>query len=688
MKKAFSTYGLMIFLPLIVMGYINAIHAQSSLKGLDFVQARTMGASGIQVAVSGKLALCSHSEKGHINLTVTGGEAPYTYKWNTNETTKDRTNLYAGTYTVEITDAKGAVHKENIIVQPPYPLILNPIEITSASCGSGADGSAKLSVKVGRGEPYKVTWSNGVVDQWEVDGLAPGTYSVKVADIYNCDVTVSFEVKSESEGISVQESTKDLSCSGIEDGAINLSVSGGQAPYIYNWSNGATTQNVDNLSAGNYTVIVKDQTGCSFTANYEVKSPEVMNLTESILSPSCDGNANGEIEVGVIGGKAPYTYQWSNGQNSKKATNLSSGNYSLLVSDASGCTIEKKFNLSNSSNLDFFITNSQPASCEGGEDGLVELEVQGASGEYSIEWSDGVKGLSKREDLAPGTYSISVKDVSGCEINKSFEVKGSGNINARIESMLDVDCEEGSFTGVAWVSIEGGVEPYTIEWNNGNTNAREINYFKTGTLIVKVIDATGCSVVTEAKVDYPNLNTQGSRLNFQYRKLEISNEPEVQVDEEIIFESEISEEFIAWEWHFGDGNKSSEKDPIHIFEKAGSFEVTLTAFDIYGCSSIEKNTVQVNVPEEMIVIPNAFTPNGDGLNDVFIPKMKAVSNFSMEVFNTWGERMFMTNSLESQGWDGTYKGQALPAGNYLYKITYTNAAGENQSRRGGITLIR
>ncbi|MBN3520915.1 gliding motility-associated C-terminal domain-containing protein [Algoriphagus lutimaris] len=688
MKKAFSTYGLMILLPLMMMGYINSIYAQSSLKDPDLVQARTMGASDIQVAVSGKLALCSHSEKGHIILTVTGGQAPYTYKWNTLETTKDRTNLYAGTYTVEITDSKGAVHKENIVVQPPYPLILNPIEIIPASCGSGADGSAKLSVKVGRGEPYKVTWSNGVEDQWEVNGLKPGTYSVKVADIYNCDVTVSFEVKSESEGISVQETTKDLSCSGIDDGAIKLTISGGQAPYIYSWSNGATTQNVDNLSAGNYAVTIKDQTGCSFTANYEVKSPAVMTLTESILSPYCDGNANGEIELGVIGGQAPYTYQWSNGQNSAKATNLSSGNYSVLVSDASGCIIEKQFNLSNSSNLDLVIANNQPTSCAGGEDGLVELEVIGASGDYSIEWSDGVKGLSKREDLAPGTYSISVKDASGCEITKSFEVKGSGNINARIESMLDVDCEEGSFTGVAWVSIEGGVEPYTIEWNNGNTNAREINYFKTGTLKVKVIDATGCSVITEAKVDYPNLNTQGSRLNFQFRKLEISSEPEVQVDEEIIFESEISEEFIAWEWHFGDGNKSSEKDPIHIFEKAGSFEVTLTAFDIYGCSSIEKNTVQVNVPEEMIVIPNAFTPNGDGLNDVFIPKMKAVSNFSMEVFNTWGERMFMTTNQESQGWDGTYKGQALPAGNYLYKITYTNTAGENQSRSGGITLIR
>lgn len=677
----------MILLPLVVMSIFNSLYGQSTFKDPDLVQARTWSGSGIQVAVSGKLALCSHSEKGHINLTVTGGEAPYTYKWNTLETTKDRTNLYAGTYTVKITDSKGAVHTENIVVQPPYPLILNPIEVTSASCGSGSDGSAKLSVKIGRGEPYKIKWSNGVEDQWDVEGLQPGTYSVTVADVYNCDVTVSFEVKSESEGISVQESTKDLSCSGVEDGEINLTVSGGQAPYSYSWSNGATTQRVDKLPAGNYTVIVKDQTGCSFTANYEVKGPESIMLSESIISPTCEGNTNGEIDVNVQGGLAPFTYAWSNGESSSKATNLSSGNYSLLVTDASGCTIQKQFNLVNASNLELLIANSQPASCSGA-DGTVELEVSGALGVYEVSWSDGANDQLKRDSLIPGIYSITVKDASGCEVNTSLEVKSSENINARIESMLDVDCEEGSFTGVAWVAIEGGVEPYTIDWNNGNSHAREINYFKTGTLKVKVIDATGCSVIAEAKVDYPNLNTQGSRLNFQYRKLEISNEPEVQVHEELIFESEISDEFIAWEWHFGDGKKSSEKDPIHVFEKAGLFEVTLTAFDIYGCSSIEKNTVQVNVPEDMIVIPNAFTPNGDGLNDLFIPKMNAVTNFSMEVFNTWGERMYISTSQNQEGWDGTYRGQSLPAGNYLYKITYTNSAGENQSRSGGITLIR
>jgi gliding motility-associated-like protein len=114
----------------------------------------------------------------------------------------------------------------------------------------------------------------------------------------------------------------------------------------------------------------------------------------------------------------------------------------------------------------------------------------------------------------------------------------------------------------------------------------------------------------------------------------------------------------------------------------------LKAFDTYGCSSQESKTVQVDNPSELVVIPNAFTPNGDGLNDTFIPIIKAVSSFSMDIFNTWGERIYSTSDLESKGWDGTYKGQELPAGNYINRITYSSINGSLFEKTGGITLIR
>ncbi|SFB51175.1 T9SS type B sorting domain-containing protein [Algoriphagus aquimarinus] len=655
---------------------------------LNFDNNRIFATKGITVGVSGKLALCSHAEKGHIILDVQGGVAPYTYRWNTLQTTKDRTDLYSGTYTVVITDAVGTVHTERIVVQPPYPLILNPVEKADASCSSGNDGSAKISVKVGRGEPYRVTWSNGLTDTWEATNLEPGSYSVTVADKFNCDITTTFEIKAASEGMQVSEAIQDLGCSGLSNGSINLSVKGGQAPYTYQWSNGSTSKDLINITEGDYSVIIKDQTGCSFQASYAVKAATQMGLKETVQPESCAGAGNGSIQVSVQGGTAPYMYKWNNGQSTSKLGDVNAGDYSLIVTDAFGCTVEKKFTVGTDSALELEVLDQTKAACAGSSAGSIHLAIKGASGKYSTKWSDDPSAGLNRENLSAGTYHLSVSDESGCNVTKTFTIAEAQALQARIETVLDVDCAIGAITGVAWVSIKGGVQPYQISWSSGEEATREINFHSSGSLKVNVTDALGCTSQTEVRVDFPSQINKAGRLDFDYRKLEISSEPEVQVDEEIIFESVISDDFIGWEWSFGDGNASKEKDPIHIFQTSGMFEVTLTAYDIYGCSSIEKNIIQVNTPLEFIAIPNAFTPNGDGLNDTFIPKLRAVSTFSMDIFNTWGEKMYSVSGLESKGWDGVYQGQVSPPGNYLYQITYTSRDGQLFTRTGGVTLIR
>ncbi len=662
--------------------------AQVSNTLLTRSNERTTSIDAIAVSVSGKLALCSSTERGNIVLTVTGGVQPYKFRWNTNETTQNRSNLYAGTYTVKITDALGAEHIERIIVQPPYPLILNPVEKKDASCS--ADGSAKISVKTAHSsrEPYRISWSNGLKDVWEADNLTPGTYTVVVADKFNCDVTVSFEIKAGTEAVKVSGAVENPSCAVGNSGKILLDVSGGQSPYSFKWSNGAVTKDLQGLSPGNYQVQVTDSKGCMVQATYSVVAPVSVQLESKVTQPNCQGSSTGEIEVSVKSGNAPFTYLWSNGQTISKISNLSAGNYTVKVTDASGCVTEQQFLLQNQSNLSLEVLENRPVSCSGESDGGISLSVSGAKGAYQITWSDGVKELLQRKDLKAGSYTISVTDESGCFITKAIVVEEATKIQARIETALDVDCAAGKVTGVAWVSVQGGKEPYTITWNTGSMNTREINFTTSGILKVTVQDALGCTVETEAKVDLPNQNTQGSRLDFQYRKLSISNEPEVMVQEEILFESEISPEFIAWEWEFGDGVKSTEKNPIHIFSKPGQYEVKLTGFDFFGCNTVETNTVLVNSLEEMMVIPNAFSPNGDGLNDTFMPKMKGVSEFSLEIFNTWGEKLFSSTGIESAGWDGTYKSQILPPGNYIYKINYVTWDGIQKSKSGGITLIR
>jgi hypothetical protein len=123
---------------------------------------------------------------------------------------------------------------------------------------------------------------------------------------------------------------------------------------------------------------------------------------------------------------------------------------------------------------------------------------------------------------------------------------------------------------------------------------------------------------------------------FEYKKLEFNPEEEILVDDRLKFESRISDDFIAWEWSFGDGTVSTEKDPVHVFKMPGEYEVVLKAYDIFGCSSVQKEEVKVNEVFEYLMMPNAFTPNGDGLNDVFVPKTKGIS-VTNSIFLTNGE---------------------------------------------------
>jgi gliding motility-associated-like protein len=569
-------------------------------------------AAQLSVKVSGKLALCHHLDRGHIILEVSGGTPPYSFLWNNQERTQNRHNLFAGTYTVFITDSQGRRHEERIVIQPPFPLIVEMAGIQAASCSGTPDGSAKVNIRFGRGEPYKILWSHGLEDELEAKGLMPGIYSVKVIDMFNCDATLTFEIKSNADSFEVKENIQQISCSDNSSGAISLDITGGKAPYTFLWSNGMTTKDISGVGPGKYEVAIKDQAGCTINKTFEIKSPSTVEVTVSRIQHNlCHGASDGEIDMEVKGGQAPLIFSWSNGATSQN-----------------------------------------------------------------------LRGLKA------GTYTLKIKDASGCEVNTQVMVQEPQKLTARLESSIELNCESGEATGFAWVNIQGGVSPYTIKWETGETGKNEIVFNRPGEIQVEVVDNTGCTVVEKLRVDFPFNNLIAGRIDFNVRKLSFSSEPEVHVLEPLVFESEIGEDFIAWEWDFGDGATAMDRDPVHVFKKPGEFDVTLRGYDIYGCSSVQKRLVTVLETEEWVTIPNAFTPNGDGLNDVFRPVYKGLVNFEMDIFNHWGEHLFASRGLEISGWDGTNKGRLLPRGNYIYKVQYTTITGETVQKTGTVTLVR
>lgn len=583
---------------------------------LDASVFRTMDQSGtpdpgdMSVTVSGQLALCTHADRGHILLDVSGGIPPYSFVWNNLQTVQNRYSLLSGTYTVWIKDSAGHEIKEKIVIQPPFPLIIEMAETKDVSCNN-ADGEAKINIKMGRGEPYNIEWSHGLTNTLHAEDLPLGTYSVKVSDQFNCHQTIYFEIKSNTEAIQVEEEIENISCSNESKGTIKVTASGGKAPFQYLWSNGNTSDKITDLEAGEYALTVTDANGCSISKTYTVNASEPMTVTAEISEVLlCADAETGKITLDIQGGIAPYTFLWNNGSKEKDL-----------------------------------------------------------------------------ENLTKGEYSVKITDSIGCEITKIFAVSGPEKLTAKIETTVDVNCETNAAKGVAWVSIKGGKAPYQIKWLNLDKNTQEVEFLTERELSVEVTDASGCKIIEKIFVDYSNIAAK-DRLDFDVKKVKLNTEDEILVDDQLKFESKISEDFIAWEWSFGDGTVSKEKDPIHVFKMPGEFEVVLKAYDIFGCSSVQKEEVKVNEVTEYLMMPNAFTPNSDGLNDVFKPKTKGISGYQMYIFNKWGELIFSNDSKSNEGWNGTLNGQLLPSGNYVYKVSFQTPNGEMIEKAGTVSLMR
>ncbi|MCR9016284.1 T9SS type B sorting domain-containing protein [Aquiflexum gelatinilyticum] len=573
-------------------------------------QSGTPDPGDMSVTVSGQLALCSHADRGHILLDVSGGVPPYTFVWNNLQTVQNRYSLLSGTYTVWIKDNAGHEIKEKIVVQPPFPLIIEMAETKHVTCNN-SNGEAKINIKMGRGEPYKIEWSHGLTNTLHAEDLQSGTYFVKVSDQFNCHQTIYFEINSITEAIQLEEEIENISCSNEPLGAIKVTASGGKAPFQYLWSNGNTSDKITDLEAGEYALKVTDANGCTISKTYTVKASEPMTVIAEISEVLlCADAETGKISLDIQGGIAPYTFLWNNGSKEKDLENLTTGEYIVKITDS-----------------------------------------------------------------------------IGCEITKIFTVSGPEKLSAKIETTVDVNCETNAAKGVAWVSIKGGKAPYQIKWLNLDKNTQEIEFLTERELSVEVTDANGCKITERIFVDYSNIAAK-DRLGFDVKKVKLNTEDEILVDDQLKFESKISEEFIAWEWSFGDGTFSLEKDPIHVFKMPGEFEVVLKAYDIYGCSSVQKEEVKVNEVSEYLMMPNAFTPNSDGLNDVFKPETKGISGYRMYIFNKWGEMIFSNGSKSNEGWNGTLNGQLLPSGNYVYKVSFQTPNGEMIEKAGTVSLIR
>src|SRR3989304_2960136 len=281
---------------------------------------------------------CPSDNSGTITVNVAGGTTPFTYSWSTSpvQTTATATGLPVGSYTVIVTDAHGAI---GTAVGNIYsPKTVSTVTVTNVTCFGGNNGAATMT-SAGGTSPYSYSWNPSGQTTATATGLSAGTYSVTSTDALGCS-NVGMVTLTSPTMIIISATTVPSGCAG-GNGSSTATASGGTGPYTYAWSTSPpqSTQTATGLSSGTYTVVVTDAVGCTKSSVVTVTSTP-FNISSSSTAISCFNGSNGTATAtATSGGTAPYTYLWTpSAQNTQTATGLSAGTYTVLVTDAAGCT--------------------------------------------------------------------------------------------------------------------------------------------------------------------------------------------------------------------------------------------------------------------------------------------------------------------------------------------------------------
>jgi hypothetical protein len=433
---------------------------------------------------------------GSIDISYTGGANPITFAWSNGATTEDISGLSSGTYSVIVTDNNGCETTTQAVVSSSAGAmaITQPI-VTNENCGN-ADGTINITI-TGAQNPVTYVWSNGATTQ-DITGLSAGSYNVTATDANGCIVNGSYTVIDNGTSLMIASSSISDEYCGSGSGSVSVSVANGTAPYTYLWSNGGTTDLIDNLSAGIYTVVVTDAGGCSVNGSYTVNN-NAGNLvvTGTVTDENC-GNADGAIDITTNGGNLPLTFAWDNGATTEDLVNISEGIYNLVVTDQFGCTASFNGTIVNiTGGLGVTIDLVTDENC-GLSDGAIDVTTTG-TGIISTVWDSG----QTTEDLTgigAGTYTITVSTASCSVTETATVVNQTGTLATTFTFIQDENC--GNAQGFIDIDVTGAA-PITYLWSDGQTTQDAIS-LSAGPISVVITDGNGCELTENFTVNNGN----------------------------------------------------------------------------------------------------------------------------------------------------------------------------------------
>jgi gliding motility-associated-like protein len=424
---------------------------------------------------------------------------------------------------------------------------------------------------------------------------------------------------------------------------------------------------------------VSDANGCTVSFSAPITEPAVLAASIPTNKITCFGANTGKDSVITSGGTVAYTYSWSpNTATTSVVTGLTAGIYTCTVTDANGCAVTATGNVTQAPVIAGNPTETQ-AICTT-NNGTATLHPTGGSGplsSFQYSWSPSGGSAVAASGLAPGSYTCTITDSAGCKVQVPVTITHGVNVIAPNPTSQPAICL--STNGQAAVHPTGGSGTYTYSWTPGTNTTSSETGLAAGTYTCTITDSLGCTS-TQTVVVAHGSNTIA--CNFS------ANPVTGMVPLPVTFSDSSSAGVTTWTWDYGDSGSGTGPKVTNTYTTPGTYTVTETITDANGCTSSSTVVIEAMPLISSVIVPNVFTPNGDGSNDEFTVKTIAVKNFDMKIFDRWGVLMSHVSD-PLIGWDGKKSGGAIAdAGTYYYVITATGNDTKAYSLTGFITLTR
>lgn len=544
-------------------------------------------------------------------------------------------------------------------------------------CGGGCTNVSAAAN--GGTAPFTFSWSPNI-------GNGPGPFSVcpTSSTIYTVTITDNLgNTSTDTANVFVNTTpvafagNDTIVCSGS---AVILNASGGSA---YQWSGGPASANFPVIVTNTTTYTVTVFNGaCSSQDQITVTTTPGLIVNLSPTDVTCFGLNNGSIVSNVNGGAQPYTYVWSTSppQNGPIATNVGAGNYSLVVTDQLNCNSTQTVTVNEPSAINLSFTGTTDL-CAGQSTSLT-VNATGGTSPYSFNWSAGL-GVGPTQSVNPTgsiTYTVIVSDNNSC--TNFIEIP----INVSPIPLADFSAPDSGCVplAVAFTNLSTNATNYTWYFSDGtsSTSVNPIHVFSTpGFFTVSLSASNGSCSDSISKSNFVIVYPQSIASIFAYPSSASELEPIIPFTNQSVNASNCIV-------YFGDGDSllSCVNSFEHSYMSSGNYIVTLITETENGCNDTSRTEVSI-VPETTIYVPNAFTPNDDGLNDVFFVKGLNIKEFQLFIFNRWGEEVFSSNEIDT-GWNGTVNGKLVQQDTYVYKIKAKDYSSKKINLSGQINLIR